>query len=276
MLLLGMVIACCVLMLGFMFVDLPIALWIYNADSAFGRFFEIIGTLPMPVVGIFSCVAWLLTCDRRRKVGTALNWVFGVLFLAYFIFYAYRSFANALPEGRISMLIVMLLWLPASVILSVRLIKSGKRAGLRRAAVIGVAGCGTAVFGPMLLKEFMSRPRFNMLDDPVTEFTYWFARQPHTALSVNSSFPSGHAAQAATSMAVLLIPLFAEKYNTRRFYLIAMCASIGFTLCVMLSRMVLGMHYATDVITGAALTAFAMTVTFAITERTAGARATEI
>lgn len=64
MLLLSMVIVYCALMLGFMFVDLPIALWIYNADSMFGRFFEIIGTLPMPVVGVFSCVAWILTCDR--------------------------------------------------------------------------------------------------------------------------------------------------------------------------------------------------------------------
>lgn len=209
-------------------------------------------------------------------MGAALNCFFGVLLLAYFVFYAYRSFANALPEGKIPMLVVTFLWIPASVILSVKLIKSGKRAGLRRAAIIGVTGCGAAVFGPMLLKEFMSRPRFNTLEDPVGEFTYWFARQPHTALSVNSSFPSGHAAQAATCMATLLIPLFAEKHRTKRFYWIALCATIGFTLCVMISRMILGMHYATDVITGAALTVFAMTVAFAVTERTAGACATDM
>jgi len=59
-------------------------------------------------------------------------------------------------------------------------------------------------------------------------------------------------------MFLLLIPWFAEKCRTKKYIRTVLFVSGVFTICVMLSRMVLGMHYATDVITGTMITIFTM------------------
>lgn len=62
----------------------------------------------------------------------------------------------------------------------------------------------------MLIKSFISRPRFYTLENPVEQFTYWFQRMPHTELSSNSSFPSGHSSQSALSLCAVTLLLTTE------------------------------------------------------------------
>lgn len=239
------------LLLLFTFTDLPIAKMVYNPNSLFGRFFEIIGTLPMPVVGIFSCVALIGTAKRKLCIQTILSYLLGVLLLLYFAFYGVVCIVHALPITLIPMLIANIIWLILSIFFTKKIIDNGKKDDLRRAAIIGVCVCTVAVIGVSIIKHIMGRPRFYTLSDPDTQFTYWFLRQP--AL-VNSSFPSGHAAESALTFCSLLVPAFINIKNVQLYKKIAFYSSTAFTLCVMLSRMVLGMHYATDVLVGATLT----------------------
>ncbi|MCD8150528.1 MAG: phosphatase PAP2 family protein [Clostridiales bacterium] len=254
----GTVIVYLLLMLVFTFADLNAELLIYHPDSTFGRCFEIVGTLPMPLVAVFTCMALVMTNRRKRTLSSVLSYIGIGLLLGYLIFYACISFEHAVPGGWIPLLIVLIAWIVISVILCRKIIQCGNGDKLRKTAAIGICGCAAAVFGPMIIKEIMSRPRFNTLDDPAAQFTLWFVRLPHSAESANSSFPSGHSAQAATSMFLLLVPWFAEKYWTKKYIRTVLFVSGIFTIGVMLSRMVLGMHYATDVITGAMITIFTM------------------
>lgn len=247
-------IAFVVLMLVFTFADLNVALWIYNADSMFGRFFQIIGTLPLNIVGVFSCVALVMTAEHKMKISTIVSYVLGALLGFFFGFYGCNSFVHALPEGEKVIMVATVAWTFVSIVLAALVMKAGNTEGLRRAAIIAVIACAVAVFGPMLIKDFMSRPRFNTLDNPVEQFSYWFQRMPHTELSSNSSFPSGHSSQSALSLCCLLIPMFVKKLDHKKYYQIAGLCSGAFTLCVMVSRMVLGAHYGTDVLVGASLT----------------------
>lgn len=254
----GTMIAYGVMMLIFTFADLRAALMIYNADSVFARCFEIVGTLPMPFIAVFACVALLMTDDRAHGVRRLPVCVLIYFLLAFLVFYACLSFGHAVSGGWIPLLILAAAWVPVSKKLIRGITGKGNQADLRRAAFIALCGCAAAVFGPMLIKEIMSRPRFYLLENPVSDFTFWFVRHPHTPTSADTSFPSGHSAQAVTCTALLLIPMFIEKCRTKRYSVTVLCAASAFTVCVMVSRMILGMHYATDVITGSAIPVFAM------------------
>ncbi|MCD7982451.1 MAG: phosphatase PAP2 family protein [Clostridiales bacterium] len=248
----------CILMFVFTFGDLGAAIRVYNADSFFARCFEIVGTLPMPAAAVFFCVALIVGSDGQKDTDSQIpNIIIGIL-MAFFIFYGCLSFGHAVTGGWIPLLAILLVWIPVSRILVFKIMEKGNGDGLRRAAFIGVCGCAAAVFGPMIIKGIMSRPRFYTLEDPAAEFTYWFVRHPHNPRSADSSFPSGHTAQAATILTLLLVPMFADKCRTKRYRWSVLAASGVFIFCVMIARMIVGMHYATDVITGVMITVFFM------------------
>lgn len=239
------------LLLLFTFTDLPIAKMVYHPNSLFGWFFEIIGTLPMPVVGIFSCIALIGTAKRKLCIQTVLSYLLGISLLLYFAFYCVLCIVYALSITLIPMIIAIVIWIVLSIFFTKKIIDNGNRENLRKAAIIGVSCCSVAVIGVSILKNIMGRPRFYTLSNADTQFTYWFLRQPPLR---NSSFPSGHAAQSAVTFCSLLIPALINIKNIPLHKRIALLSSTAFTLCVMFSRMVLGMHYATDVLVGAALT----------------------
>jgi undecaprenyl-diphosphatase len=80
---------------------------------------------------------------------------------------------------------------------------------------------------------------------------YWVARprpdlEPHLAIVKTSSFPSGH---AANSMILCLTLALALASDTRRRYL-ALCAALLISFLIGLSRVMLGVHWPSDVIGG--------------------------
>ncbi|MCR4674200.1 MAG: phosphatase PAP2 family protein [Lachnospiraceae bacterium] len=77
------------------------------------------------------------------------------------------------------------------------------------------------------------------------KFSYRF--EIHPANELNDGFPSGHSGQAATSLFAILLRSFVTVKNVEKFDRVMRVLSIGFTICVMISRMILGMHFATDV-----------------------------
>lgn len=78
----GTVIVYLLLMLVFTFVDLKAELLIYHPGSTFGRCFEIVGTLPMPTVAVFTCMALMLTNRRKRTLRSVLSYI-GILGMHY-------------------------------------------------------------------------------------------------------------------------------------------------------------------------------------------------
>ena len=92
--------------------------------------------------------------------------------------------------------------------------------------------------------EFQAKPE--ILDDWKTLYNAtsdWF-----------KSFPSGHSAAAATVIALISIPSMFEKTNNLKVKAIVISATTIYTLLVMLSRIVVGAHFLTDVAAGAYIT----------------------
>ena len=87
-------------------------------------------------------------------------------------------------------------------------------------------------------------------------FTRWYIPGSGRALYHDcTSFPSGHTTNASFSL--LLIPLFYSIKKLRRFLPAACVIGIGWTGCVMFSRLLRGAHYLTDV-SGAAVIMFTL------------------
>ena len=108
-----------------------------------------------------------------------------------------------------------------------------------------------AVMGQTVIKFGFNRPRFRTLTDPDAQFTYWFVHHPFI---LDSSFPSGHAAQSALAFLLLYLKRFIPKLRTRKWDAVLGGIAVFVTVSTMLSRMFLGAHYATDVWAGCFLT----------------------
>ncbi len=114
-----------------------------------------------------------------------------------------------------------------------------------------------AILNPLLLvqliKVFWGRVRFRDLSTGYIDFTPWFIPNGFTD---NYSFPSGHAAMSW--MFLPLLVLVKEKKWSDPIKIITYILVFGWGIFVALSRVIVGAHYASDVLFS---TFFAMIIT---------------
>ena len=114
------------------------------------------------------------------------------------------------------------------------------------------------------LKLFWGRTRFRamnyMNDSEFSHFTNWFQINKDRFASVDEvaflsdfykSFPSGHSCAGASSFLLVLLPCFIKKTNTPGWKITFITFASVYTFLVMLSRIVAGAHFFTDVFVGA-------------------------
>lgn len=100
-----------------------------------------------------------------------------------------------------------------------------------RYAALLILSAGLSAILMFLAKQFFNRPRPQL----------W----PHIIVENGASFPSGHSTFSAAVATVFII----SCWHTRHRY-IALTVGILFALSMGLSRMLLGVHYPTDVLAG--------------------------
>jgi len=103
-----------------------------------------------------------------------------------------------------------------------------------------------------LTKLFCGRVRFRNLSEGFIEYTPWFAPPGlESGLRGNASFPSGH-----TAMGWMFLPLLfivKDRKSTDPVKIITYIGVIGWGLFVGASRVVVGAHYASDVLFAAGM-----------------------
>jgi membrane-associated phospholipid phosphatase len=219
---------------------------VVNPGSTFGAFFDAFGMLPMPVL-VGLCFAGLCV--------TTQNWIGRILFAilayvaavvtVYLIFKtSYFQFEGVLFWGLALgcglLLLGPLLW-------CARILARRDHGALRRAAWIGIF---TLVFATLFLegaKQLWGRQRFRSMSDPTTQFSPWYQIRGYAQSDVYKSFPSGHSCRSAY---FLLIACFPIRKHAKLIWIILAAL---WTLCVMVSRVIVGAHFATDVLCGAML-----------------------
>ena len=250
-------------MLIFTFYDLPIAKAVYRVDSAYAKFFEIIGLITTPMAGIFFTISNFLTIRvaKKRVLSIILGWLSLIVFTGF----------NLLSVGMLNsrwlgvIFLFDLLFIRFSMWANRYICSYAHVVELRKVMMVGLVATLVAVLGQTLIKYGFNRPRFITLTDPDSQFTYWFVRHP---IAHDSSFPSGHAAQSALSFMLVFLKNFLPKLRSKKWDITFWGLAIFITVSTMISRMLLGVHYATDVWAGCFLTLLTISLTNWYVEKT--------
>lgn len=129
-----------------------------------------------------------------------------------------------------------------------RAVPTSQHMNLRKAAKVGLLLAISAILLITILKMLWGRMRFREMTDPANQFTRWYLPQSLTTNNEFMSFPSGHAANATVVLWISLLPTFVKSLVGKK-RLLEVTAIVWIVL-VMISRIVMGAHFATDVIVG--------------------------
>ncbi len=242
------------MMICFAFYDLDISIALYNKESLFGRIFEAIGEVPFTLIALLSFNVLFFTRQKEKKglsIFLAVISVIGILaysFLLVFFVLNYLKVKGALIYGFSFML-------PIAVgsFFGMRALTKRYGSSLKRIAIIAIITILLEQAITYLLKYAWGRPRMRDLLPPYDGFFPWYL--PNW-WSGSDSFPSGHSANAACVIVLSLLPVeFCGKKKTGEIVTSIIC--YVWLITVMVSRVVAGAHFASDVTTGAFITLFA-------------------
>lgn len=254
----GVLLVWSVLMAIFSFADLSLSQAVYNeAHSLFGLFFENLGEHPAYIV-IFAAGNILFSTARYEPLGKKIfiRFVSGFL-LTIGGFGAFVIGISRLSdsEGNNYMLLSLLLTIALTVLTQwlLQLVPRETLKAYNLAAWAGIAIIFSEIILVNVLKIFWGRLRFREMNGDYSQFTRWYMPQgiQHNGVTSEAykSFPSGHSANGWSMLVWMLFMPVATKWRNLMFFL-----AVIWGLCTSYSRIVMGAHFATDVLFGAFIT----------------------
>jgi membrane-associated phospholipid phosphatase len=232
----------------FAITDLQISILVVDKSSGWATFLEKFGEIPGLLVllsALYIYQARINLVSNKKNIIVLIIFFLASLFIViYVIIVVYRGLMGNydLLEENIIIFLTAALAANLIIIFGIKNIKLGER-------VITFAKLTTllGLYGYLLLvqpfKVFWGRIRFRDLDPLYESFTGWFIPNGITG---NESFPSGHSA-----MGWMLLPLLIlfSKSEIKQRILLAIISV--WALTVGISRVVIGAHFASDVLFGA-------------------------
>ncbi|MDR1362926.1 MAG: phosphatase PAP2 family protein [Spirochaetaceae bacterium] len=237
------------------FFDLQIDEYIYNPESRFAKIFAFAGMLPQYALMIFPPAMIIAAMFENRRKTKALSWVLAVAALLAVTSLHFYEIANYVRHetglSNITLILTLLCLLEIALFFAALPFAKKNPAGL---LVTGLVGFIAFTFGYeilQLLKTYWGRQRFFTMKDAAEQFTQWYIPQGKAASDSFKSFPSGHSFAAMCAVWFALWPLFIDclKKYTKLIFTLALL----FAFTVMVSRMIYGRHFLSDVTAGAAL-----------------------
>jgi len=226
--------------------DLEISKALVNFESRFGNLFETIGMFAAPILCTLSGLALIAYVLRSR--GNHFYWKLILSILAALAGIGFHVYLCCEFSATVSLILIFLSgifyglcggWLMRC---DIALLKK-----LMRIALISIFYMLAMLLVINGIKYPWGRWRFREMDESLAQFTPWFFPQGFTG---HRSFPSGHTANAAISWSLtLLAPLFQVRWKKSLCYLIPSL----WIFTVAFSRIIVGAHFASDVLFGAGI-----------------------
>lgn len=235
----------------FAFTDLQISISVVNQNSEWAIFLENFGEIPGLFVLWYSVHIYLAqysSKSRLRKIAFSIILFLAASFLsAYLVVVLYKGITGDyafLNEYKFAVVTVILI---LNLLLHIQIRKLKIPNYLKQFSKISVM---LSVYGYLCLiqpiKHLWGRVRFRDLECFYTNFTPWFLPN---GINDNQSFPSGHSA-----MSWMILPLLLLVINKSRKVKISFLILIVFWgISVSLSRVVIGAHYASDILFGSSI-----------------------
>jgi len=235
---------------SFLLNDLEISKSLYNPENSFAIFIQQYGELPGVFVLIIAIVIWGISNKSLGRKFRLIAIIFStiittslLLYSVYIIFFYSIDPLNLIRKNNlviiisVSIFLLMYIYLIFKTHINLNIkIQTFAKVSL----LTGLIGYGLII---QPLKIFWGRIRFRDLDALYSNFSLWYLPN---GFNGNDSFPSGHAA-----MGFMLLPLVILIWNKKliiKSLVISLVYMWGVLVC--LSRIVIGAHYATDVLFG--------------------------
>ncbi|MFZ1281066.1 MAG: phosphatase PAP2 family protein [Ignavibacteriaceae bacterium] len=237
--------------------DLWISINLYNPNSGWSIFLEKYGEIPGLIVALIGIHIYIVTIKASSNIKTILfNGLLltagslTTIYVLWLLSLALSSSTILFNENRsYFFLTAIILNILISLIFRKRY-KFSKKSILFSRISFKMFLYGNLFF-VSLLKIFWGRIRFRDLSGYYSDFTPWYFPQGVTG---HQSFPSGHAAMGF--MMIALVVFFADKSFYKRIIIKGLIISWALIVCA--SRVVIGAHYASDVLFGG----FIMIITY--------------
>ena len=234
-LLLGVMVTWIVLAIVFGFADLQISKALVDQDSLLGNFGADYGEAPgWGLIGISLSILIGSTTKKvkKQKLGAIIMIALGFILVTYYV----------LDEGYQDVInyLTMVIFTFAFSIMTVN--KDWREYKMLAEIVIILAIINVLVF-VQGIKIAWGRVRFRDLLSDYSDFSPWFVPQGITG---NQSFPSGHTAMGWMLLPLLIVLKDRDKRDPTR--LVMTITIIGWGVFVLLSRILVGAHYASDVL----------------------------
>lgn len=239
------------LILAFLFEssDLFLSSILYNPESGWAKFFEMYGEIPgliVSLIGIYIYFSSNKLSSNSKRIAAyfflMLISTIGLIYLNFLItYYAFKVQYKSLNEIILLIAGSSLVNLTTLLYVKSKLVFSNKQFFFSRILI------RMLVFGYLLttlpLKFLWGRIRFRDFNGDFSNFSAWYIPN---GFNGNDSFPSGHAA-----MSWILISLFvllSDKSIFKRTAIKTIIFSYALIICI--SRIVIGAHFASDVLFG--------------------------
>lgn len=241
-----------ILLVIFAFQDLSITEAIYNPESMYGLVLQTVGELPSSITAVCAGAVLITFRDRRVKwknyatiAGSGLLIIMGAS-MGCMLSITYAGSTNMMLGVVLMVVMISLAFFFA------HLIPKDKGEQAKKIAIMGVLLFVLSLFIFNGVKMTWGRMRYVYMDNPTLQFTPWYLRQGFTSDNTYMSFPSGHAAQSSFILMITLLPILFHNLKKHR-TLLNVIAAIWIVL-VCSSRVVMGMHFSSDVTMGFAIT----------------------
>ncbi|MEE9377608.1 MAG: phosphatase PAP2 family protein [Candidatus Lokiarchaeia archaeon] len=231
-LLLIIIIVWVILALVFGFTDLEISIAVVDESSEWGNFGREYGEVPSYALIAIALATFLGSFNdnlKLQKIPAYISVIAGVLFIIF-------------GEDETGLYIGWSIIIPMIFYVIVTWNVDWKNFRTLAGIISFLAIINPLVF-VLLIKFLWGRVRFRDLSLSFVEYTPWFLPQGFTG---DQSFPSGH-----TAMGWMFLPLLItvkDRKNTDPIKILVYILILGWGLFVGLSRIIVGAHYASDVL----------------------------
>jgi membrane-associated phospholipid phosphatase len=237
--------------------DLWISVSVYNPGSLWANIIEKLGEIPGILVVIVGAQIYIVTLRSSSNVKKILFTALLLItcsILTIYIFYvlsnsfwgSYKFFYSHINYIFFSAIIINIF----ITFLYRKRYKFSKKTILFSRVSFNMFFWGYLLY-IQILKTFWGRIRFRDLAGNYSKFSPWYIPQGITG---NESFPSGHAAMGW--MLLSLFVLFVDQSFRKRLIIKGLIISWAIAVCI--SRVIIGAHYASDVI----FASFGMIITY--------------
>jgi membrane-associated phospholipid phosphatase len=236
------------------FYDYQLSNLLYSEGNVIARFFEAFGEA-FGIIGPFAGAACIFASieNQKKKWPTITLTILAMIFSLMTLYEPYQFLDGAMKY------VGVLAELICAILMFIYVYKNVDRSDSVKLKKIGTVIILTGIIGPILVnivKIPWGRPRYrSIIVTDGLEFQPWWVVGKELRTKFEGileyeefkSFPSGHSSVAVNSICLVLLSTVVSSFNKKKMTIFA----IVWTLSVMISRIVLGAHFLSDVVIGA-------------------------